>query len=165
MVGVGATRLWIIEAHRLRPDAGTSLIGSWPRGDVRLTEERLPYRLGPVRVGTRRAIRFEFPDRESAVLQPSGPEVNALLDAHRDGPGGIRWDDLVQVALIASSEAPSREDVYFALTYDDETTDFLALGDAGHALPKLQALPGFDNRAFEQAMNITDEAASVLWRR
>ncbi len=80
MIGAGAARLWIVEAHHLRPDSGASLIGSWLLADVRVAEQRHPRMAGPVPLGAWRVIRFEFPDREPAVLQPFGREVNALMD-------------------------------------------------------------------------------------
>ncbi|PRC42629.1 hypothetical protein C6A85_000000109500, partial [Mycobacterium sp. ITM-2017-0098] len=42
LIGAGSARLWIIEAHPMRPDAGASLIGSWPLADVRMAEQRYP---------------------------------------------------------------------------------------------------------------------------
>ena len=81
LVGAGATRLWIVEANRMRPDSGASLIGSWPLEDVSLIEERHPRTAGPIPLGSWRAIRFELPDREPVVLQPFGREVHALMEA------------------------------------------------------------------------------------
>src|SRR5918999_1434500 len=39
LIGAGASRLFVIEAHRMRPDKGKELIGSWPLAQVRLTEQ------------------------------------------------------------------------------------------------------------------------------
>lgn len=80
LIGAGAARLWIIEAHHQRPDAGASLIGSWPLTDVTVAEQRYPRTVGPIPWGSWRAIRFEFPDREPVVLQPFGREVDALVE-------------------------------------------------------------------------------------
>ncbi|PRC55150.1 hypothetical protein C6A85_45135, partial [Mycobacterium sp. ITM-2017-0098] len=79
-IGAGSARLWIIEAHPMRPDAGASLIGSWPLADVRMAEQRYPRTVGPLPFGSWRAIRFEFPDREPVVLQPFGREVDAVTE-------------------------------------------------------------------------------------
>lgn len=175
LIGAGATRLWIIEAHRKHPDSGASLIGSWPLVDVRLAEERLARRAGPIPLGSMRTIRFELPDREHMVLQPFGKEVDLLLESWEVAQYGVRWEALTQVALSTSPDGPVDEDVFFALTYDDETTRFVGMEESEGLLPRLQALPGFDNEAFIEAMeHVTDErsraehvtrAATVLWRR
>jgi hypothetical protein len=81
LIGAGASRLYIVATAQMRPDKGTALIGSWPLTAVRLTEERYPRKAGPIPLGAWRAVRFEFPDREQAVLQPFGREVDALLEA------------------------------------------------------------------------------------
>lgn len=165
LIGAGSTRLWVVEANRRHPDTGASLVGSWPLADVRLVEEHHPRRAGPIALGSWRAIRFELPEREPAVLEPFGKEVDLLIESWEVAQSGVRWEALAQVALINSSEGPVEEDVFFALTYDDETTTFVGLGEAEALLPRLQALPGFDNETFIEAMVTTEESASVLWRR
>jgi hypothetical protein len=94
----------------MRPDKGTALIGSWPLGQVRLIEESHPRQAGPVPLGAWRAIRFDFPDRETAVLQPFGREVDNLLQVHRaaESQDGVRWDALAEVVLMTTSRGPSR---------------------------------------------------------
>lgn len=65
---------------------------------------------------------FEFGDREPAVLQPFGREVDALLEAHRAAQSvgdGVRWDALAEVVLMTTSRGPFEEDVFFVLTFDD----------------------------------------------
>jgi hypothetical protein len=83
LIAAGEQRLYIVAASRLRPDTGAELVGSWPLPAVRLTEERYPRKAGPVPLGAWRAVRFEFPDREPAVLQPFGFGIEHLLEAHR----------------------------------------------------------------------------------
>src|SRR5689334_16495283 len=78
LVGAGTTRLFVIAADHMRPDKGESLIGSWPLTQVRLTEESHGRKAGPIPLGAWRAIRFEFPDRDDAVLQPFGREADDL---------------------------------------------------------------------------------------
>ena len=84
------------------------MIGAWPLARVRLTEESRP-----------RAIRFEFPDREQAVLQAFGRDVDDLLQAHRAArqpdSDGVRWDALTEVSLMTTSCGPCEEDVFFLL--------------------------------------------------
>jgi hypothetical protein len=170
LIGAGGTRLFVIAAHRARPDKGTELIGRWRLTQVPATEESYPRKAGPVPFGAWRAIRFEFPDREAAVLQPFGREVDDLLQAHRaaqpaGSEDGVRWDALAEVALMTTSRGPFEEDVFFVLTYDDGSNSAVPLGEAAELLPRLQQLPGFDNETFIRAMGVSEEGISSLWRR
>jgi hypothetical protein len=169
LIGAGATRLFVIEAYFVRPDKGKRLIGSWPLTQIRLTGESYRRSAGPVSLGAWRAIRFEFPDREPAVLQPFGREVDDLLDAYSAAqspdPSRVRWAVLTEVVLMTTSRGPFEEDVFFVLSYDDGTNDAFALGEGQEFLPRLQALPGFDNETFIRAMGVSEEGVSVLWRR
>jgi hypothetical protein len=83
LIGVGTTRMYIVESTHANPDRGTSLFGSWPLNQVRLDEQSYDRTLGAVQLGAYRAIHFQFPNREPAVLQPFGREVDALLAAHQ----------------------------------------------------------------------------------
>ena len=121
-------------------------------------------------LGAWRAIRFEFPDREAAVLQPFAREVDDLLQAHRaaqpaGSEGGVRSDALAEVALTTTSRGPFEEDVFFVLTYDDGSNSAVPLGEAAELLPRLQELPGFDNETYIRAMGVSEEGISSLWRR
>ena len=169
LVGAGATRLFVIGAAHSRPDKGTALIGGWPLSRMRLTEESYDRNAGPIPLGAWRAIRFEFPDREPAVLQPFGREVDDLLAAHRAAQTpdltGVRWDVLTEVSLRTTSRGPFEEDVFFVFAYEDGASTAIGLGDSDDLLARLQQLPGFDNDAFIRAMAVTDEGVSVLWRR
>ncbi len=170
LIGAGPARLYVIAATANRPDKGAELIGSWPLTQVKLTEESGPRKAGPLPFGTWRAIRFEFPDREPAVLQPFGREVTDLLQAHRaaqptGAQDGVRWDALVEVTLMTTSRGPFEEDVFVVLAYDDGNNDTISLGEAEDLLPRLQELPGFDNESFIRAMGVSDESICSLWRR
>jgi hypothetical protein len=136
---------------------------------VRLTEESYERNAGPIPLGAWRAIRFEFPDREPAVLQPFGREADDLLAAHGSAQQldvtGVRWDALTEVTLRNTSRGPSEEDVFFVFAYDDGASTAIGLGDSDYLLPRLQELPGFDNEAFIRAMAVSTDGTSVLWRR
>jgi hypothetical protein len=135
-----------------------------------MAEESYERKVGPVPLGAWRAIRFEFGDREPAVLQPFGREVDALLEAHRAAQSAtagddIRWDALAEVVLMTTSRGPFEEDVFFVLTFDDGSDRLIPLGAGQDLLTRLQALPGFDNETFIRAMAVSEEGVSVLWRR
>lgn len=162
LIGAGPTRLWIIESDPMRPDTGASLIGSWPLGEVQMTEERCRRTLGPIPSGFWRAMRFEFPDRDPVLLQPLGREVYRLMNAMQSG---VRWDELVQVALTTSAPRPHGENVFIALTYDDDTTVHVGLGESEGLLPRLKSLPDFDDETFVRVTGGGGDPTAVLWRR
>jgi hypothetical protein len=153
----------------MRFDTGTALIGRWPLTDVHLTEERYPRKVGPIRLGAWRAIRFGFPDRPEAVLQPFGWEVDELLAAHRAAQTldltGVRWEAVTEVSLRTTGRGPFEEDVFFVFAYDDGASTAIGLGDSDEVLPRVQRLPGFDNEAFIKAMGASADGVVVLWRQ
>jgi hypothetical protein len=135
-----------------------------------LPDWTLIHKAGPVPFSTWRAIRFEFPDREPAVLQPFGREVDDLLQAHQAAQptgerDGVCWEALVEVTVMTTSRGPFEEDVFVVLAYDDGTNDTIPLGEAEELLQRLQELPGFDNESFIRAMGVSDESICSLWRR
>jgi hypothetical protein len=74
--------------------------------------------------------------------------------------------ELVEVALMTTSDGPIYPDVFFLLIYDDGSNESIPMGEEqGGLLERLQQLPGFDNETFIQAMGIAEEGISVLWRR
>lgn len=166
LIGASASRLFVVEASKANPDRGVALFGSWPLSEVRLTEQNFDRKLGPIELGIYRAIRFGFPDRGPAVLQPFGREVNDLLEAHRAVWPRVaaRPDGLAEVALMTTSAGPVSDDVFFVLTYRDGTTKSVPLGEDDALLNELQQLPGFDNETFIRAMAVSEEGVSVLWR-
>jgi hypothetical protein len=166
LIGVGATRLFVVEASHPDPDRGVALFGSWPLIQLRLSEQMHDRKLGSIPLGAYRAIRFEFPDRGPAVLQPFGREVDAILETHRAARPQVaaRPDGLAQVSLMTTSGGPASDDVFFVLTYLDGTTKSVPLGEDDTLLTELQDLPGFDNETFVRAMAVSEEGMSVLWR-
>jgi hypothetical protein len=80
----------------------------------------------------------------------------------------VRWDDLIEVTILTTDEGPWLEDVFWLLVGAD--------GKGGCAVPQgakgadklleeLQKLPGFDNRAFIDAMGSTSNARFVCWKK
>lgn len=110
---------------------------------------------------------FQSPDRDRprAVVAVDDEGVTCSR------PGGpaesIRWDELHEVVIVTTDEGPFVEDVFFVLsdagaarcTIADEADGFPAL------LGRLQALPGFDNRAVIAAMGSADNARFPCWKR
>jgi hypothetical protein len=165
LIGVGATRLFVVESDEVDPDRGERLVGSWPLNQTQIDEESLDRVVGPVQLGVYRAIRFSLPSRDPAVLQPFGREVEDLLEAHRAAQPNTRsFDGLAQVALMTTSSDSADDDACFVLTYRDGRTMSVPLGEAHDLLGELQDLPGFDNEEFIRAVAVTDEGVAVLWR-
>jgi hypothetical protein len=166
LIGAGAKRLHVVTSSAANPDRGAELFGRWPLELVRLTEETFERKIGPVRAGSYRAVRFEFPDRPAAVLQPFGWAAFELLDIQQRArpQAPPRPDGLTQVALMTAADGPGSDDLVFLLSYADGRTDTVPLGDDDRLLTELQALPGFDNEAFVKAMGDGDVGISVLWR-
>jgi hypothetical protein len=81
-----------------------------------------------------------------------------------DGPLARRAEDLVEVALVTTSDGPFTDDVFVMLSYADGSSDMVPLNGDHALLSRLQQLPGFDNETFIEAMSCTQEGVSVLWR-
>ena len=85
-------------------------------------------------------------------------------------PGGkvesIRWDDLKLVVIETTDEGPFASDVFWRLT-GDKTGCVVPMGAVGEdeLIRRLQALPGFDNEAFVDAMSSAGNAKFICWRR
>jgi hypothetical protein len=96
------------------------------------------------------------------------------IDDHgvrRELPGGkveqVAWDDLLEVAVLTTSDGPFADDVFFVLAGRDGMGCVVPQGapESRQLLERLQRLPGFDNEAFIRAMSSTDDATFVCWRR
>lgn len=165
LIAAGRHHLYVIQSRPENPDRGLLLVGSWRLENVRMEEQSYDRALGPVQLGSYRAIRFGFPDRDPAVLQPIGREVDGLLDAYAAAqPVAPGPDGLTQVALMTTSQGSFEDDVFFVLSYVDGSTESVPLGADDALLTRLQALPGFDEQTFARAMAVTQEGMSVLWR-
>ncbi len=76
----------------------------------------------------------------------------------------VAWRDLVEVALVTVDDGPFDEDLFFMLG-DAEGNDCVIPGaQAAKLLPRLQRLPGFDNRQVMRAADCIDDARFVCWR-
>ena len=76
---------------------------------------------------------------------------------------GVRWDVVTEIAVRTTSCGPAEEDLFFVFTYDDGTRLAVGLGDTDYLLPRLQAMPGFDNEAFIRALATSEEGSWLLW--
>ena len=78
----------------------------------------------------------------------------------------ITWDELAAIDIVTTDQGPHTEDVFWVLMNHDQSVGCAIPGEiVTDLLPRLQALPGFDNGAVIQAMGSTANARFVVWRR
>jgi hypothetical protein len=77
---------------------------------------------------------------------------------------GVAWSALVEVGILTTDEGPAVEDVFWVLVGRDGGHCVVPGGLAGPLLPRLQALPGFDNLIVAEAMGSAVDAKFVVWR-
>ncbi len=78
----------------------------------------------------------------------------------------VRWDALLEVAVVTTSEGPFQEDAFFVLTARDGTGCAISQSAAHEVdlLARLQKLPGFDNEQLIASMSSVGHARFVVWR-
>jgi len=105
-------------------------------------------------------------------LEPETPFIIRLSDLEVvcERPDGsverVGWSDLQKVEVVKTSEGPFVPDVFWVL---HGTTGVCAVpqGATGdnELLQRLQALPGFDNQAFIEAMTSTSDRRFLCWQK
>jgi len=78
----------------------------------------------------------------------------------------VAWDDLSLVAIVTTDDGPFSPDVFWVLKgeFSECAVPLSAVG-ADELLNRLQALPGFNNDAFIEAMSSIDNNRFICWRR
>src|SRR5882724_2816668 len=78
----------------------------------------------------------------------------------------LEWSDLKLVGIETTDEGPAAADVFWYLI-GEESGCLIPLGATGEnaLINKLQALPGFNNEAFAEAMSCTSNCKFVCWQR
>lgn len=100
--------------------------------------------------------RVTFDDEAVTRFQPDGTTQT------------VRWDDLVDVAIVTSGGGPWEDDVVWMLAAREGVEGCTIPGQAAgteQLLERLQQLPGFDNEAVIRAMGSTEFAFFPCWRR
>jgi len=80
----------------------------------------------------------------------------------------VAWHDLEAVIIETTSDGPFAPDVFWILAGSSPDSGCMIpqdYTDAGELLKRLQQLPGFDNKAFIDAMGCTDDRRFVCWKR
>lgn len=112
------------------------------------------------------------PSAPRAALEPESRFVVRLSDSEVicERPDGkverLGWADLQKVEVVTTGQGPFDPDVFWVLHGTDGgcAVPQGATGDS-ELLERLQALPGFDNGAFIEAMSCTSDRRFLCWRR
>jgi len=77
----------------------------------------------------------------------------------------VTWIELASVMVRVIPDGPWNEDVFFMLVGNDGKGTAVPSGDpaADALIERLQALPGFDNEKFIEAMTTDADQAYVVW--
>lgn len=103
-----------------------------------------------------------FKRRKSSPVTVDELGVSRQLDNTIES---VTWSDLALVEIRTTSDGPFAEDVFWVLhgrTGAGVVVPSSAAPD--DLLPRLQALPGFNNEALIESMNSTTEATFECWR-
>ena len=76
---------------------------------------------------------------------------------------GVRWSQLVEVAVVTTSAGPLADDVFVMLRVADRSSCLVPNPVATELVRWLVRLPGFDHDKFIAAMGSTSEASFVCW--
>jgi hypothetical protein len=109
---------------------------------------------------------------QQTKLDPECRHIVRLTDSEvtHERPGGeierIAWSDLDKVEVLTTAEGPFLPDVFWVL-HGSRGGCVIPQGATGdeELLKRLQALPGFKNDAFINAMSCTEDQRFVCWER
>jgi hypothetical protein len=79
----------------------------------------------------------------------------------------IRWSEIREIAIVTTADGPWSDDVFWLFLSADQKKGCLVSNNADGfklLLPRLQTLPGFDNRAVVAAMGSATENKFLVWR-
>ena len=128
------------------------------------------------RVASRALDRALHPERYAseprACLEPESRFIIRVSDSEVvcERPDGgfdrVEWKELQKVEVVTTSDGPFAPDVFWVLhgTTGGCAVPQGATGDK-ELLERLQALRGFDNQAFIEAMSSTSERRFLCWQR
>ena len=128
------------------------------------------------RIASRALDRALHPERYASEprthLEPESRFVVRLSDSEIvcERPDGkverVGWADLQKVEIVTTGDGPFAPDVFWVLHGTDGgcAVPQGATGDS-QLLERLQALPGFDNQAFIEAMSFTSGARFFCWQK
>ncbi len=98
-------------------------------------------------------------DYPSVAFDDQGITVE-MSQARRES---VRWNDLLEVRVVTTSEGPAVEDIFFVIVGRDSGC-IVPQSKATALLPRLQELPAFDNLTLVEAMGSAKDATFTVWR-
>jgi hypothetical protein len=128
------------------------------------------------RIVSRALDRALHPERHAsepqAPLEPESRFIIRLSDSEVvcERPDGkverVGWSDLQKVEVVTTADGPFAPDVFWVLhgTSGGCAVPQGATGDK-ELLERLQALPGFDDQAFIEAMSSISDRRFLCWQR
>ena len=143
--------------------AAWGLIEGWIRWRAsRMTSRALDRALHPER----------YASEPRAPLEPESCFVVRVSDSEVvcERPDGkverVDWADLQTVEVVTTGDGPFAPDVFWVL-HGTNGGCAVPQGATGETqlMERLQALPGFDNKAFIEAMSSTSERRFLCWQR
>lgn len=101
--------------------------------------------------------------RSRAVTVDDNGVRRQLADGSEES---VAWSELASVVIRVIPEGPWNEDVFLMLASTDGTGTAVPSSDpaADALIERLQALPGFDNDRFIEAMTTDADEAYVVWK-
>lgn len=99
-------------------------------------------------------VEVIFEDRTIVCRRPNGTSEE------------VTWEELQAIEIMTTDTGPFVEDVFWIL-HGDGRGCVIPQEAAGlrELLPRLQKLPGFDNKMLISAMSCTDNAKFPVWER
>lgn len=104
--------------------------------------------------------------RRNARRRSERTEIDDLGVRRTLGDGrveSITWAELVRVEVLTTDEGPYAQDFFFLLFAGDGQGCVVPNDQSQGLLPRLQALPGFDNTVLVSACGSTQNARFVCW--
>jgi hypothetical protein len=80
----------------------------------------------------------------------------------------IAWQELDEISIVTTDQGPWVDDVYWLFTNRDRSRGCVvssAVEGFKELLPRIQLLPGFDNRTVITAMGSTSNQRFVVWKK
>ncbi len=111
-------------------------------------------------VARARAVRVAPAGEVQVVVTPDGVTVAPPGSQ----PSSIGWAQLVEVAVVTTSDGPLADDVFLLLRGADGSACLVPSPLAADLLARLVRLPGFDHERFITAMASTSDAGFLCWR-
>jgi hypothetical protein len=148
---------------------------------------KTPGRGGPIEL-----FRIDGGAARAPARQPSAPKaglwgkIRGLFGSSSPSPGtievdeagvkrwlsggkceAVKWNALSRVEVMTTDDGPAVDDVFWVLQGSDGTGCVIPseTSQADAILKRLQALPGFDNETFIEAMSSTKNQRFVVWSK